>query len=67
METKKVRFIGLADEWEDLIPGKIYERWLYAEDDYMWRIVDESGEDYMYPKEDFEIVDDCAPDRQQKP
>ena len=23
-----------------------------------YRIIDESGEDYLYPKEDFEIVDD---------
>lgn len=42
----------------DLLPGKIYDvieitpKWKW------YRIVDECGEDYMYPPELFEIVEE---------
>lgn len=58
---KKVRYIGkekmdflAKDNDIDLIPGKIYE--VLREDDQWYRIVDESGEDYRYPKTFFETV-----------
>lgn len=58
---KKAKYIGkekmdflIADNDIDLIPGKIYD--VLQEDSYWYRVVDESGEDYRYPKSFFEIV-----------
>lgn len=39
----------------DLTPGKIYEVLEESKHDYL--IVDNSGEDYLYPKSFFEIVE----------
>ena len=39
----------------DVIPNKIYE--VLAIEDGWYRIIDESGEDYLYPPEKFEIVE----------
>ena len=58
----KVRYIGkekmnfLVEENDmDLIPNKIYDAEIYTK--FGWyRIVDESGEDYIYPPELFEVV-----------
>lgn len=38
----------------DLIPGKIYN--VVAVEKGFYRIVDESGEDYLYPPQYFEVV-----------
>ncbi len=58
---KKVRYIGkekmdflAKDNDVDLVPGKVYE--VLREDDYWYSVIDESGEDYRYPKTFFEIV-----------
>lgn len=51
----KVRWIG---ETEFLVAtkGKIYE--VLSVEKGWYRIVDDSGEDYLYPPEKFEIVDE---------
>ena len=47
---------------EDLLKGKIYnaqvERLPTGKELYMYRIVDESGEDYLYPPDIFEIIEE---------
>ena len=39
----------------DVIPNKIYE--VLSVERGFYRIIDESGEDYLYPPEKFEIVE----------
>lgn len=51
----KVKYLGESDPLE-LIHGKIYEVLSIEEGEY--RIVDETEEDYLYPPEDFEIVEE---------
>jgi len=60
---KRVKYIGketmnyiVEKNDMDLIPNKIYE--ILSEDDDEYNIVDESGEDYAYPKSFFEIVEE---------
>ena len=60
----KVRYIGktvenyiVENNRMDLIPGKVYDV-IKVEKHGWYRIVDESGEDYMYPPELFEIVEE---------
>ena len=43
----------------DVIPNKIYE--VLSIEKGFYRIVDESEEDYLYPPEKFEIVDNSPP------
>ncbi len=43
----------------DIIPEKIYE--VLSIEHNWYRIVDESGEDYLYPPEQFSIVDNSIP------
>ena len=57
---KKARYVGkekmdflAKDNDVDLIPGKVYE--VLWEDGYWCRVVDESGEEYRYPKDFFEL------------
>lgn len=40
----------------DVIPNKIYE--VLSVERGFYRIVDESGEDYLYPPENFEVVEE---------
>jgi hypothetical protein len=40
----------------DLIPGKVYD--VVKENDRCYAVVDESGEDYAYPKSFFEVVEE---------
>lgn len=42
----------------DLLPGKIYTVMEITPKWQWYRIVDECGEDYMYPPELFEIVEE---------
>lgn len=51
----KVRYIGKT-EFLMLTNGKIYEV-LSIEKDW-YRVVDDTGEDYLYPPEDFVIVEE---------
>ena len=52
---KKVRYLGESDPLY-LINGKEYE--VLGEEQGYYRIVDESGEDYLYDSDDFEDVGD---------
>ena len=49
----KVRYIGRSNEFY-CINGRIYD--MVGESNGYWRIVDESGEDYLYDPKVFEIV-----------
>ena len=51
----KVRYIGRSDELY-CIHGKVYEK--VGESNGYWKVVDESGEDYLYDPKVFEIVED---------
>lgn len=42
----------------ELINGKVYEVLKVAWDGTMFSVVDETGEDFLYPAEDFEIIPD---------
>ncbi len=53
MEEMKVKYIGESDPLA-LENGKTYE--VIAVEDGWYRIVDETGEDYLYPPEIFEEV-----------
>lgn len=57
MENKevRVRFIGESDPL-CFIHGKIYTK--IGESHGYWKVIDETGEDYLYVPEVFEIVDD---------
>lgn len=46
--TMKLRFVGESFYVEGLTNGKIYEAW--EEDADYYRVIDDSGEDYLYPK-----------------
>lgn len=56
----KVRYIGKSDEFY-CINGKEYE--MKGETHGMWRIVDESGDDYLYSPEMFEVVEENTKDK----
>lgn len=51
----KVRFIGETDPIY-MINGKIYE--ILSIENGWYRIIDEEGEDYLYPPELFQVVDE---------
>jgi hypothetical protein len=48
------RYQSSTSGHSDLIAGKVYEVLAVEEDWY--RVVDESGEDYLYPPNLFEVV-----------
>lgn len=50
----KVKYIGKSDPLA-LLNGKVYECFSIEKDWY--RVVDETGEDYLYPPDEFEIVE----------
>ena len=58
----KVRYIGKREVdipnsykiFMDVLPGKVYE--VLSIEDGWYRLIDESGEDYLYPPENFEEV-----------
>ncbi|MDD6762895.1 MAG: hypothetical protein PUD92_04580 [Clostridiales bacterium] len=49
----KVKYIGKSDPMA-LINGKVYE--VASVETEWYRIIDETGEDYLYPPDNFEIV-----------
>lgn len=55
----KVKYVGESDPLE-LLNGKIYDVIEIDEVSGWYRIVDETGEDYLYPAEDFEIVEETV-------
>lgn len=52
----KVKYIGNVSDPLELITNKIYEC-LGREYD-RFRVIDETGEDYLYPVEEFEVIDE---------
>ncbi len=50
-KTTFVVYVGSADAETDLQPMKLYQRLEAQPDDpaNYWRVLDESGEDYLYP------------------
>ena len=44
----KIRYVGESFGVDCLTDGKIYEA---VEEDGMYRVIDDSGEDYLYSKE----------------
>ncbi len=53
----KIKYIG--ERIVDIIPGNIYE--VLSIEHNWYRIVDESGEDYLYEPSPFEIVEANPP------
>ncbi|MCR6544616.1 hypothetical protein [Dehalobacterium formicoaceticum] len=51
----KVRYIGKTESFS-LDNNKIYD--VLSVEEGWYRIVDKSGEDFLYPPEEFEIVDE---------
>ncbi|MGN0107834.1 MAG: hypothetical protein ACI4A5_09090 [Hominilimicola sp.] len=51
----KLKYIGSKSDPMELINGKVY-KCLGVENGW-YRVVDESGEDYLYPPEEFEVVE----------
>lgn len=51
----KVKFIGETDPVY-MINGKVYD--VISIEKTWYRIIDEEGEDYLYPPELFEVVDE---------
>ena len=49
-----VRFKGNYGTKRSLIKGKVYN--CIAQTKSWYRVIDETDEDYLYPKEDFDIV-----------
>ena len=56
----KVRYIGKKSDPLYFIKGKVYEK--IGESEFgggvMWKVIDETGEDYLYPPEIFEELKD---------
>lgn len=52
----KVKYIGEKSSRMSLISGKIYEC-IGIERDW-YRVIDETDEDYLYPPNEFEIVEE---------
>lgn len=50
----KVRFIGESEPGY-FIHGRIYE--VLGKEEDLYRIIDETGEDYLYPLDEFEFIE----------
>lgn len=53
----KVQYIGKASDPLEFIHGKVYER-LDGESMGLWRVVDETGDDYLFPPSLFKAISD---------
>lgn len=51
----KVKYIGKDSSPLELITGNVYE--CIGQEYERYRVIDETGEDYLYPVEEFEIVE----------
>ena len=56
MGKTKVRYLGESDPLA-LLNGKIYDVIEEDEEGY-YRIIDETGDDYLYDTDDFEVVEE---------
>ncbi len=52
----KVKYIGKISSPLELINGKIYE--CLGQEYSRYRIIDETGEDYLYPVDEFEVIEE---------
>lgn len=52
----KIKYIG--ESFEDITDGKIYEA---TEEKFGYRVIDDSGEDYLYSKENPAPLDGSSP------
>ena len=55
-DNMKVKYIGEISHPLELINGKVYE--CLGKEYGMYRVIDETDEDYLYPKEEFIVVED---------
>lgn len=55
----KIKFVGKSFGVEGLTNGKIYDAKI--ENEMMYRVVDDSGEDYLYSKTDPGPLDGSSP------
>lgn len=55
----KIKFVGKSFGVEGLTNGKIYDARI--ENEMMYRVVDDSGEDYLYSKTDPGPLDGSSP------
>lgn len=51
----KVKYIGTISDPLELISGNIYE--CLGKEDNAYRVIDETGEDYLYPASEFEVIE----------
>ncbi len=51
----KVKYIGSISDPLELISGKEYE--CLGKEDNAYRVIDETGEDYLYPASEFEVIE----------
>lgn len=56
MKKMKVKYIGEVSSPLSLVTGKIYT--CLGQEFDRYRIIDETGEDYLYPIEDFIVIND---------
>ena len=54
----KVKYIGKASDPLYFIEGHVYDKVGESKKSGMWRVVDETGEDFLYPAGLFEPVDE---------
>ena len=54
----KIKYIGPSFGVDSLTNGKIYDA---TEEDGMYRVIDDSGEDYLYSKENPAPLDGSSP------
>lgn len=52
----KVKYIGKISDPLELITDKIYE--CLGKEYDRFRVIDETGEDYLYPVEEFEVINE---------
>ena len=58
-KTMRIRYIGESFGVDGLTNGKIYEAWVEDEDYY--RVIDDSGEDYLYSQKNPRPCDGSSP------
>lgn len=51
----KVKYVGVVSDPMELITGKVYK--CIGIEKGWYRVIDETEEDYLYPPEEFEIVE----------
>ena len=54
----KLRYVGVSFGVDSLTNGRVYEA---TEEDGMYRVIDDSGEDYLYAKEHPAPLDGSGP------